>query len=99
MAGGTPPANPWGRQSTGRAWPVGVNFGALFVAFLDEPSQGMWTALAILVIQQVRPNLVTPSVMSKTAEVHPFVTLFSPALFAGMPGFPGVLLALPVVEA
>lgn len=76
-------------------WAGGIP--AVVIAFLDEPSKGLWTLLAILVIQQIESNLVTPFVMSKTAEVHPFVTLFSLVLFGGIFGFLGVLLALPIV--
>lgn len=35
-------------------------------------------------------------VMAKTAEVHPFVTVFSIVLFGGLFGFLGILLAVPV---
>ncbi len=59
--------------------------------------KGLWTAVAILAIQQVESQLVTPLVMAKAAEVHPFVTLFAIVLFGGLFGFLGILLALPLV--
>lgn len=70
---------------------------AVVVAFIDDPMKGVWTTLAILAIQQLESQLITPLVMSKTAEVHPFVTLFSIVLFGGLFGFLGILLALPLV--
>ena len=70
---------------------------AVLVAFLYDPAKALWTALAIIVIQQVESQLVTPMVMSKVAEVHPFVTLFSILLFGSVFGVLGVLLALPLV--
>ena len=70
---------------------------AVLVAFLYDPGKALWTALAIIVIQQVESQLVTPMVMSKVAEVHPFVTLFSILLFGSVFGVLGVLLALPLV--
>jgi predicted PurR-regulated permease PerM len=70
---------------------------AVVVAFLDDPTKGLWTAVAILAIQQVESQLITPLVMSKTADVHPFVTLFSIVLFGGLFGFLGILLAVPLV--
>ena len=42
-------------------------------------------------------QLITPFVMAKTAEVHPFFTIFSLVLFGGLFGFLGILLALPLV--
>lgn len=76
-------------------WAGGIP--AVVVAFLDEPAKGLWTALAILAIQQVEGQLVMPLVMARTAEVHPFITVFAIVLFGGLFGFLGILLALPLV--
>lgn len=76
-------------------WAGGIP--AVIVAFLDDPTKGLWTAVAILAIQQVESQLVTPLVMSRAADVHPFVTLFAIVLFGGLFGFLGILLALPLV--
>jgi predicted PurR-regulated permease PerM len=70
---------------------------AVVVAFLDDPTKGVWAAVAILAIQQLETQIITPLVMQKAAEVHPFVTLFSIVLFGGIFGFLGILLALPLV--
>lgn len=70
---------------------------AVIVAFLDEPSKGLWTLVAILAMQLLESQIVTPLVMSRAADVHPFVTLFAIILFGGLFGFLGVLLALPLV--
>jgi predicted PurR-regulated permease PerM len=70
---------------------------AVVVAFLDDPIKGVWAAVAILAIQQLETQIITPLVMQKAAEVHPFVTLFSIVLFGGIFGFLGILLALPLV--
>ena len=67
------------------------------VAFLNDPTTALWAALLMLAIQQVESNLITPMVMAKVAEVHPFVTLFSLFLFATLFGFLGILLAIPLV--
>lgn len=67
------------------------------VALMDDPTKGMWTAVAALAIQQIEANLITPWAMSRSAEIHPFVTLFALVLFGGLFGFMGILLALPLV--
>lgn len=59
--------------------------------------KGLWTAGAILLIQQLESQVVTPLAMAKAAEIHPFVTLFAIFLFGGLFGFLGILLALPLV--
>jgi predicted PurR-regulated permease PerM len=70
---------------------------AVIVAFLDDPTKGLWTLGAILLIQQLESQVVTPLAMAEAAEIHPFVTLFAIFLFGGLFGFLGILLALPLV--
>lgn len=70
---------------------------ATLVALTDDPTKGLYTAIASLVIQQIEANVITPWAMSQQAEVHPLVTLFSLVLFGSLFGFLGVLLALPLV--
>lgn len=75
-------------------WVSGVI--AVLVAFLDDPQKALFTAIAMLAIQQIEGNVITPWAMSRGAELHPFVTLFALILFGGMFGFLGVLLAVPL---
>jgi predicted PurR-regulated permease PerM len=70
---------------------------ATLVAFTDDPTKGLYTLIASLVIQQIESNVITPWAMSQQAEVHPLVTLFGLILFGSLFGFLGVLLALPLV--
>ena len=70
---------------------------AVMVAFLADPTMGLWTAIAALAIQQIEANIITPWAMSHNAEIHPFITLFALVLFGSLFGFLGVLLALPLV--
>lgn len=70
---------------------------AVIAAFLQDPSKALFTGIAVVVIQQIESNLVTPLVMAKVADVHPFVTLFAIMLFGSLFGFLGVLLSLPIV--
>lgn len=76
-------------------WVGGLS--ATMVAFLVDPTMGMWTAIAALAIQQIEANIITPWAMAHNAEIHPFVTLFALVLFGSLFGFLGVLLALPLV--
>jgi predicted PurR-regulated permease PerM len=70
---------------------------AVAVALLDDPSKAMWAAGVMLLIQQLESNIITPLVMAKAAEVHPFVTLFGLFLFGSIFGFLGILLAVPLI--
>ena len=75
-------------------WTAGI--AATMVGFLDDPTKGMWAAVAALAIQQIEANIITPWAMSRQAEIHPFLTLFALVLFGGLFGFLGLLLALPL---
>jgi predicted PurR-regulated permease PerM len=70
---------------------------AVAIAFFDDPTKGLWTAVAILAIQQIESNLITPWAMSTAAKIHPLVTLFALILFGSIFGFLGILLAVPLV--
>ena len=70
---------------------------AVTVAFFQDPSKALLTAAVMLAIQQLESNVITPLVMAKVADVHPFVTLFAIFLFGSLFGFLGILLALPIV--
>ena len=70
---------------------------AVLVTFLDSPSLALGVLLIVIGVQQLESNVITPLVMAKAAEVHPFITVFAIFLFGGLFGFLGVLLALPLV--
>lgn len=70
---------------------------AVITAFLQDSDKALYTAVAVVVIQQLESNLITPLVMAKVADVHPFVTLFAIMLFGTVFGFLGILLSVPIV--
>jgi len=72
-------------------------FVAVAIAFLDDPQKALWTIIAVLAIQQLESNVITPLVMARAAQVHPFVTLFALLLFGSLFGFLGILLSVPLV--
>jgi predicted PurR-regulated permease PerM len=69
---------------------------AVMVAAVDDPAKVPWVMLAAIAIQQIEANLITPFVMSREAEMHPFITLFALVFFGSVFGFLGVFLALPL---
>lgn len=70
---------------------------AVTVALMQDPTKAVWVALLMFAVQQLESNLILPLVMSKAAEVHPFVALFALYFFGNLFGFLGVILALPLV--
>jgi predicted PurR-regulated permease PerM len=70
---------------------------AVMVAVLDDPTKAPLVAISAVAIQQIEANVITPYVMAREAEIHPFITLFAMVFFGGIFGFLGILLALPLV--
>lgn len=72
---------------------------AVAVTLFANPSQAIWVALAVLVIQEIESNVVRPIVMSGSAKLHPFVTLLALLFFGSIFGLLGAVLALPLALA
>jgi predicted PurR-regulated permease PerM len=77
--------------------PILGGIPAVLVAFLVDPMTGVWTLLAMVIIQQIESSVITPFAMARAAHLHPFVTLFSLVLFGSLFGLLGILLALPLM--
>lgn len=68
----------------------------LIVAFFQEPLLALWTAIAILIIQQVESNLISPNVMGHKLEVHPVTIIFLLYIGGSFAGIIGMILVIPV---
>ncbi len=73
-----------------------VAIPAIILGFSQSPETGIWTLVALVVIQQVQGNIVSPLVQSRMVELPPALTIFS--LFAAgiLLGPMGVILAVPL---
>ncbi|TWT05392.1 AI-2E family transporter [Planococcus sp. CPCC 101016] len=68
----------------------------LIVAFFQEPILAFWTAVAILIIQQLESNLISPNVMGHKLEVHPVTIIFLLYIGASFAGIIGMILVIPI---
>lgn len=73
-----------------------VAIPAIIIGFSISPETGIWTIIAIVVVQQVQGNIVTPLVQSSMAELPPALTIFSLIAFGVLLGPMGVILAVPL---
>ena len=73
-----------------------VAIPAILLGFSISPETGVWTVLAIVVVQQVQGNIVTPLLQSKMSELPPALTIFSLIAFGVLLGPMGVILAVPL---
>ena len=76
--------------------PIVVAIPAIVLGFSISPETGIWTLIAIIVIQQVQGNIVMPLVQSSMAELPPALTIFSMVAFGVLMGPMGVILAVPL---
>ncbi len=73
-----------------------VAIPAIIIGFSISPETGIWTIIAIVGVQQVQGNLVTPLAQSTMAELPPALTIFSLIAFGLLLGPMGVILAVPL---
>ncbi|MDB2111168.1 AI-2E family transporter, partial [Clostridium paraputrificum] len=77
----------------------GPIFGAVpvvFIAFLESPTKALWAALAILIIQQVEGNILSPKITGNSTNMHPLVIIILLLIGESFCGFVGMILAVPI---
>lgn len=68
---------------------------AVIIGFFQDPMIGVWTAVIMIVAQQIESNFISPNVMGKVLKVHP-LTVITLILAAGaIAGFLGLLFVVP----
>ncbi|HEY2543524.1 MAG TPA: AI-2E family transporter [Gaiellaceae bacterium] len=81
---------------------VGPWLGALpplVYAFVTHPISALWVALLYLGIQQLEGHVVVPNIMGRSLRLHPLLVIFGLLAGGEIYGFPGILVALPLLAA
>jgi predicted PurR-regulated permease PerM len=81
---------------------VGPWLGAappVLYALVQHPLSALWVALLFLGIQQLEGHVVVPKVMGHTLRLHPLLVIFGLLAGGEIYGFPGILVALPLLAA
>ncbi len=73
-----------------------VAIPAILIGFSISPETGVWTIVAIVIVQQVQGNIVQPLVQASMAELPPALTIFSLIAAGVLLGPMGVILAVPL---
>ncbi|MFC4713029.1 AI-2E family transporter [Planococcus dechangensis] len=68
---------------------------AVVVAFFQDPILALWVLIAIVIIQQVESNLISPNVMGKKLSVHPVTIIFLLYIGGNLAGLVGMILVIP----
>jgi predicted PurR-regulated permease PerM len=68
-------------------------------ALVQDPLSALWVALMFLGIQQLEGHIVVPKVMGRSLRLHPLLVIFGLLAGGEIYGFPGILVALPLLAA
>jgi predicted PurR-regulated permease PerM len=68
-------------------------------AIVVHPLSAVWVVLLFLAIHQVEGHVVVPNVMGSALRLHPLLVIFGLLAGGEIYGFPGALLALPLLAA
>src|SRR5207253_5824570 len=72
---------------------------AVVYALVQHPISALWVALLFLGIQQLEGHIVVPKVMGHSLRLHPLLVIFGLLAGGEIYGFPGILVALPLLAA
>lgn len=73
-----------------------VALPTILIGFSVSPETGIWATIAIVSVQQIQGNIVTPLIQSSMAELPPALTIFSLIAAGVILGPMGVILAVPL---
>ncbi len=68
-------------------------------ALVVDPVSAIWVGLLFLAIHQIEGHVVVPNVMGTALRLHPLLVIFGLLAGGEIYGFPGVLVALPLLAA
>jgi predicted PurR-regulated permease PerM len=69
---------------------------ALLFALAIDPVTALWTLGAVIAIQQVEGNVLTPLLQQQAVSLPPAVTVFALVIFGVLFGWLGIVLAVPL---
>lgn len=71
-------------------------FPAVIVAIIDSWMSMVWVIVAIIIVQQIESNLISPNVMGKKLSVHPLTIIILILVAGRFAGLIGLILAVPL---
>lgn len=76
--------------------PVLGGIPAILIAATISGTATLWTLAAVVAIQQIEGNVLTPRIQASVIAVPPALVIFSIMVFGALFGLAGVMLALPL---
>lgn len=66
------------------------------IIVLQDPVQGLYFLIFILILQQVDGNIIGPKILGDSTGLSSFWVVFAITFFGGVWGFPGMLMGVPL---
>jgi predicted PurR-regulated permease PerM len=70
---------------------------SFIIIVLQNPMQGLYFLIFIVILQQVDGNIIGPKILGDSTGLSSFWVVFAIMVFGGLWGFPGMLLGVPVM--
>ncbi len=70
---------------------------SFIIIVLQNPVQGLYFLIFVLVLQQVDGNIIWPKILGESTGLSSFWVVFAIMMFGGLWGFPGMLLGVPLM--
>jgi predicted PurR-regulated permease PerM len=70
---------------------------SFIIIALQNPIQGLYFLIFVIVLQQVDGNIIGPKILGNSTGLSPFWVVFAILLFGGLWGFPGMVLGVPTM--
>lgn len=70
---------------------------SFLIIVLQNPIQGIYFLIFIVVLQQVDGNIIGPKILGNSTGLSSFWVVFAILVFGGLWGFPGMLLGVPIM--
>lgn len=70
---------------------------SFIIIVLQNPMQGVYFLIFVLILQQVDGNIIGPKILGNSTGLSSFWVVFAIMVFGGLWGFPGMLLGVPIM--
>ena len=70
---------------------------SFIIIVLQNPIQGLYFLIFIVVLQQIDGNIIGPKILGSSTGLSAFWVVFAILVFGGLWGFPGMLLGVPLM--
>ncbi len=76
---------------------IGVIIALVITLFTGGITQTIWTAVVIIILQQIDANIINPKIVGNSLTLSPLLVIFAVTVGGAYFGFFGMFLAVPVI--